>query len=704
MIGEAAQSTAEAPAAELRRLSTGDVAWLVAIPCALALVAALVLLGPLIASALSAMRPHTALLPDDRNRLAPEPRETAGYLIALGGAALLALAIAAAGRGWRRRPPPSIASSAVLVAQLSLVGFAIACLAFQHRAAWSTPFFTLRTLAVAVVLAAGIAIAAGAASTRLACWRTRETAAERWLVLAVAATLAALWLLPAINTERSIAWSLLQYDTAFPFDETFAVLNGLTPLVSFNAQYASLLPYAIALSLLAFGKTLLVFTIAMCALGTLAMLAVYGVLRRAAGRALLALLLFVPFLATTLFDPYGFAAARFTAGMYFPMIPLRLGGAYLLAWALARHLGPERRTRAWPLFVLAGLVAVNNTDFGLVALAATIVALLVVDLGRPHRLAQLLASAAIGLAVAAAAVAALTLVRAHALPDVAAMSRYGRLYGLAGFSAAPIPAILGLPLVLYVTYAAAIGTAVVRAIDHAPNRVLTGMLAWSGVFGLGAASYWVARSGGALLPLVLSPWALSLALLALAVLETMASRGTRRPSLPGLAVLFALGLMICSIAQAPMPWRELQRLEGPPKGAEGLTAEWSAPPSQAPAIRRFFAATPAAGGRLVLRPGAPVALFATTGHRLADAYGVRDVVPFTGADSMHTLDDFEGALDVLRAAGGRTVLLQAERVATFSAALERRGFRIVTREGRSAEALVVQGLTKWVDTTRRPRS
>lgn len=694
--------------------STADTAWLAAVPCAAVLVAALILLGPSLAGALRLAAPQIVLLPGDRGALRPEPREAASYVIAIGGVCLLALTIAALRDGgfWlpaAMRLPSAMRPVGVLGAQLLLVAFVVACFIGQHSAAWTFSYFNTATLVAAAAFAVGVMLARRIASVRRE--PLRRSGAWNGLMLTVACVAAAVWLLPGVNTEDSITWSVFHYDTAFPFDETFAVLNGLTPLADFNAQYSSLLPYLIALPMLVFGKTLLVFTITMCALGVLAFVALYDVLRRAAGSATVALALFLPTLATSLFAPYRPPGVHFTAGAYFGMMPLRYAGPYALAWLLTRHL-EVRRSSMWLLFAFAGLVWLNNFDFGTAAFGATAAAVLVTSVRSRTDLVRVARSIVIGVLAAVALIAAVTLLRTGSLPDIGAASRYARLYGLAGYAATSIPGLLGLPLILYLTYAAAIGTAVVRAIDHASNRVLTGLLVWCGVFGLGTGSYYVARSISAILPFLFSAWALALALLALAVREAMRER-SGPPSLAALTVLFGLGLCACSIAQVPSPWRTIAGIRSPPPGSNLEPSLWSRPPSQDRVTRRFVASILERNGRFVARAGAPVALFQTTGHRIADAYGVVDVVPFTGVESMHTLAELEAVLDRLLDAGGDTVVLQAERAADLHDALERRGFRLLTAHGIRAtavndqdplvEALVVDGLTKWVDVTR-PRS
>jgi hypothetical protein len=698
----------ESPAPSEGR-SGAEAAWLAVLPCALAVLGAIILLATPLSGLLYPSAPPIVLLPEDPETLRPEPLEGTRYLMALALPLLLALATVALARLPRRRLDDRARSIAVVIAQVVALAFVAVCFAAQHEARWVIPYFSLATLAFAALFAAAVVLVLPRVQPRLRELRLGRSRA--WAVGLGAAALAAtvLWILPGVDSEESITWAVMHHDLAFHVDETFAVLNGLTPLADFNAQYASLFPYVIAISLLAFGKTVLVFTIVVCALSVLALVAIYGVLRRAARSSLVALALFVPLLATTLFNPEGAWYARFTPGTYFPMFPFRYGGPYLLAWLLARHLERLGHSRAWPLFVASGLVILNNFEFGMAAFGATLAALLTTSVVyRRAQLLRLAGAVAAGLAVALAAVSVLTLLRAGSLPDLVTMSRFSRLYAVAGYSVAPLPGILGLPLVIFLTYVAAVGTAVARRIDGAPNRVLTGMLAWTGVFGLGTASYYVARSNGSLMPMMFSAWALALALLTLVVLEALRAGRVRQPGLPALAALFGLGLAICSIFQFPYPWTEISRLQTPPPQVTPAPTTWAQPPTREPQVRRFLASTPEPGGRFVVRRGAPIALFVTTGHRIADAYGVVDVVPFTGPESMHTLSEFERALDALRDAGGDTVLLQWQRVVNLHRALERRGFRLLTHAGvRSApleargalppDATVVEELTKWVD-------
>ncbi len=690
----------------------GAAAWLALIPCALLVLLAVVVLGPPLSRVLYPTRLPFRFLPADPETVTPEPLESTRYLLSLTAPALLVAAVLAL---VHRRVSLSTRMAALVRggAQIAAALFLVACVIGQHRPKWGSAYFTAATLLVAALVAIVLVLVARSASLRgfVARWTT-DTRVRRAVLLTIAALLTALWTTPALNTERSIASAINFHDAAFHLDETFAVINGLTPLKSFTAQYASLLPFLLAGSLLAFGKTYLVFTIGACTMTIVSLLSIYGVLRRAAESALLGLLLFLPFMATSLFNVFGDSVTRFTFGTYFPMFPFRYGVPYMAAWLLAWQL--QRRARVtWPVFLAGGLALLNNFEFGFVAVAATCAAALWTSPSYTGRaLLRLAVEAVVGLGAAIFLYSALTVLREGSPPDFASAIQFARLYGTAGYSVAPMPGVVGLPLVIFTTYLAAIAVATVRALERAPNRVLTGMLVWSGVFGLGTGSYYVARSNVLLMPATFSAWSLALALLTVVTLQALAASTVRRPSIAMLAALFGMGIAVCSVAQAPLPWAQLQRLHHHPAGlaAEPASNPLIAPitPSRDPRVRRFVSSLAEGPDRFVVRRGAPIALFATAGHRIADAYDVADVVPYTGPESIHTVEELERSFEALRSAGGNTALVEPDRMLLIREGLRRHGFAALTHHGLRrrwpGEAVdwhglvVVGGLTKWVDT------
>jgi hypothetical protein len=694
--GQGGAATLARPQARRQVASAfAQAAWISAIPCTLVVAAAIALLAEPLGTVLSPGS-HFVFLLGARPFVHPEPTEHASYLLALVGPLLWAAAIASSPR-WRARVPSDLAGWAILTTELLAAAVVVVCLIRQNTLQYgliytegqgggilTVHYFKPATIVAAAALAAMAPFVVRGIDARRVAGLLRETRARRVGIALAAIAVTAIWVLPALQTDRSVgaAQTDVLYHLGFTFDETFAVLNGRTPLVDFTAQYSNLWPYLTALSLLLFGKTLLAFTITLSALTGLALLAVFSVLRRTVRSSLAALLLYLPFLASSLFILGGTSANRSTVGSYFGNFPLRYVGPYLLAWITARQLERRSPVGLLALFLAAGVVLLNNADFGVPALAASIAALAwTMPIFTVRRAIRLMLVVAIGLAGALALVSLLTLVQAGALPQLERLVAFARVYSVGGYAMMPLPGIIGLHLLVYLTYAVAIGVATVRALRGASNRVLTGMLAWTGVFGLASAGYYVGRSHPVSLITTFSVWSLALALLLVVVIPLLRVERSPQTILPATLVMFGFGLVACSLAQLPLPWTQLQRLNAPFSVTEQVPfAEPLVPPRSA-ATRRFVTSLADGPSRFVERPGAPVAIMLTTGHRIADAYGVVNVSPYTGAESLHTLDEVDSVIDALRSAGGNTMILPLRVSLGVEEALERRGFRIVTRHG-----------------------
>ncbi|HMJ03419.1 MAG TPA: hypothetical protein VK506_10785 [Conexibacter sp.] len=692
-----------------QRLSHHDLetaAWLCALPCAIVTIAAVVLLGPLLGELIGGGAERYAPVPDYRGAFRPEPTEHARYLIALGGPLLYVGALLSAPR-WLARVPSRAAGLAASATQVLLAAALIACVIAQYRTTYgelyttrltlTVRYFTPATLVAAAAIAAALVIAIRRTELRArAVALLRDTRMRRIGAGAAAVAMTAVWMLQAVHSDHSIGMSPYDvwFHAEFTLDEAFAILNSRTPLVDFTAQYGSLLPYITALAMRAFGEDVLTYTIAMSALSGLALLAIYGVLRRVTQSALAALLLYLPFLATSLFIVQGTPASHSTVGNYFSAFPTRYAGPFLLAWLTARRLERSGRgTSLWLLFTVGGLVLLNNADFGVPALGASIAAVLwgTGDLSR-RGMRQLAVGLAAGLATAFVLVSALTLARADSLPELNRLVDLAGVFTVGGFGMLPIAAVVGLHLVLYATYVAAIAVATVRALRSASNRVLTGMLAWSGIFGLGSASYFIGRSHPYSLKFGFSTWALAIALLTVVALRAVAARPTRRPAIATVIVLIGFGVTACSLAQVPLPWSQIERLNAPfVPSAEMPNPNPLVPPND-PDTRTFVASLADGPSRFVVKDGAPVAILIMTGHRVADAYDVVNVSPYTGLRSMPTIERVDAVVDALRAAGGNTVILPNPLPTSFLRLLAARGFEVATDDG----------LQPWVPGKTRP--
>jgi hypothetical protein len=626
--------------AGVRRPEPWELAWIAALPCALLALVALVLLGPPLGHLL--LMPRRGVLWPTIEAL-PQPEQHGRFLVGLIGPLLLAAVVLAQPR-LRLALRPAMIRRWVLASQLALLALLLASFAATNNVVLSADFlgwphrayFSWATLLVALLLAP-VALAALRHHGELTGWfarAARETPARRLVGAALAALYTAVWLTTAINLDSSIGNTIeaVSGHILWTMDEPFALLNGLTPLVDFRAQYGQVWAYVAAVPMALFGATIGTYTFVMAAGSGLAAFAVYAIFRRLVRSSIVALALYAPFLATAWFTIVGPFSDRFGPQNVYILWPIRFAGPVLLTWLTARHLDGAAPRRAWIVFAVAGLVAVNNPDFGLAAGLATFVALALITRRDRRGVARLAGEAAAGGAAGVALFALLTLVRSGSLPHVGLLFEYSRLYAIDGWEQLPMPE-LGLYLPLFLTFVAALIVALVRLVRGASDTLLTGLLAWIGVFGTAGSVYYAGRAFSMTLFVFFAPWAFAVVLLLLVVVPALAARAWRRPTLPELAVLFAFGLVVCSLPQTPAPWTQIARIRDrtPQPVFRQLEAE------------RLVAAT--------ARRGEKVGILTALSHRVAYDTGVVNVSPFASIESIATHEQLRDAIAVFRREG-----------------------------------------------------
>ncbi|HEV7774083.1 MAG TPA: hypothetical protein VGO48_12440 [Conexibacter sp.] len=605
-----------------RVLAPTEVAWIVAVPCALVALAAILALGPALGHAL--FRPVPAgdgLWPPGWRGAEgkPEPVELGRYLVAAAAPPLAAVLVLVLARRQPMLPTPLI-RPLVLASQVLATAFVAFAFLGQHEVVFAdrplpSTFGVGTLLAAAGLLLAALAVLRRRDVAERLARLVRETPGRRRLGVALALAVSVSCLLQGLFVDGAAEDRAV---FAFTVNDAFAVLDGRTPLVDYHLLYAKLLPYPAALAMAIFGDSALVYGLLMLLLSALALLAVYAIFRRILSSSLLALGLFVPFLAL---GDIG------NSMLLTAMWPMRYGGAYLMAWLVARNVD-HGRGRVWPLFAVGAVVAVNETEFGVAALVASLVALVCARPPRSRRAALSFAlDAAGGVVAGLALVTLLTLLRAGSLPDPTLLDEWPRIFTTLGWFSMPMPAV-SLHLALYVTFAACLLVAAVRLARADEDRLLTSMLAWSGVFGLLAGSYYTGRSDDLKLVSMFSAWAFALALLTVVAARGLAVQGWRRPSLPQLLVLFGFALAISSVVRLPPPQRELSRMLNEPPATYRPAAELF--------IDRFT------------RPHEKVAILAPMGHRFAYDLGLENVFPYPTPELLVTRWQLQTTLDVVR--------------------------------------------------------
>jgi hypothetical protein len=640
-----------------------DFAWLVAVPAAALTIVAVLVLGAPIGHAVFKVE-TLQFWPSTLVAVYPKPAEEARFLIALGGAVLVPLAVLWAAR----RPLPRLpfARSGVLIAQSAfVVVLVLATLTQQYGVAkLGIGYFTWPTIVVALLIGVGCVTALSwqPLFVRARTLLESNSGIVLWAAVGIAFVATVIWILPAIELDRTIAHANggTTEDLVFTFDEGLTVLNGHYPLVNYVTQYGALWPYVIALPLQAANGSLGAFTCCMAAITVVSIVAMYDVIRRLARSAVGALLLFLPFMATSFFLLLGNPVKRYSFADYFGVFPLRYAGPFLVAFLLARHLSGRRPRGAVWVFVMAGLALLNNGDFGVPCLGATVIALVAgADGPRTRDWAKTLAvEGAAGLVASYVLVSILTLATAGALPNPTLLFKYAHLFALAGYYMLPTPW-FGFWVVIYLTFAAALVVAATMAVKRSTDNVAVGMLAWIGIFGLGIGSYYMGRSHPQVLVAMFSTWSLAIAFLVCVTVRSAAS--SRRRLGPAQVALFVgLGLTVCSLAQFPAPWQSIERL-GRSAPVEILQ----------PADETAFVAANS-------KPGEKVVLLTSLGQRASREAGVDDVMPYSGILSMPTKQQLTETLTRLREEGGNSVYLrETEAWPEIIPALERKGFRVV---------------------------
>jgi hypothetical protein len=664
--------------------SAEDLAWLAVAGGAVVLAAAFAWLAPPLSDLYPA--PTHDLFPVWRTLIDPEPLEDVRSMLALVSPVLLAGVVLALGTSRPSRP----ALDPFLIS-LQIVGVVLLVIAVleQPRGGPLLPHDYFDRYLVSVPnLIAGVAIGLllAAAALRPPSWRllgsVREAlgggSAWRWVALALAILVTAIWLLPAVNTDGTATRAGLLAPGHFPVqgDDYFAVVNGRTPLVDYISQYANLLPLVLEPVLKAAGPSITSLSISMCMLSGIAMVAIYGAFAQVTRSLWSALALYVPWVALSLFPWNDSGTFREFNGVYYGVMPSRYLGPFLLALFCAISLR-TRRIPTYALFLFAGLVLLNNYEFGIGALLALIAAVTAgwdraVPLRR--RMLDLILKGGAGLITAIALVCAITLVRTGELPDPALLTYYNRLFLRDSYGLQPMSS-LGLHWALYATYAAALLIAAVRYVRDEPDRVLTGMLAFSAIFGLVTGMYFVGRSSQFQLILLFPAWGLSLALVAWTTAHSLRSAASdrtrlRRLILPATAALIGFGVMISAIDRLPQPQRQIDRLR------DGGT-----PANLAPIEREV---------ELWTHPGENILLIATApDHLVAHRAGVVNVSPLNGVTSLFSPAEADRSLDQLEDSGGKVVIEGTSALSPigfafgipeFAIILRQRGYALVSEE------------------------
>jgi hypothetical protein len=569
----------------------------------------------------------------------PEPREEIGYVTAI----VLPIAALWLVRIWRPRRIYRRFRRRWQVGLMRWIfaGVILGVLFYQEFRV--EPYFgggwLLATLAISIVLAI---MPAPIAWTDWFPWLLQA----RWLRKAAtpaALLTTAIFLLPTLYraTQPDIPKAYGSH-AAIQMGEFAAAVEGRTALVDFFPQYQNLLPYLFVPAFHVVRLSIGSFSVAMAVLSFLALASIYRVFSVLTNSSASAFAFYLPFLSVSmmpLIDAGKFADVdaslhqQLNTFNYYAVGPLRYFGPYLLAGILGWCLCQPTWRRAFVLFFIAGFVAINNLDFGLPALAAALVAVLLAGEQHPwpsrRTLFRAVTAAAPAIALSVMTFAFFTRFRSGSWPHWWMATLFQRAFAVNGFGMLPMP-ICGLHWVIYLTFIAAISRGL---FDRHVTPLHRGMLLYSGIFGLGALMYFVGRSHHGVLITIFSAWAFAFSILIMnANLDKRFGFAARRPLPAALRLLAILGLLSClaQVRHAACPWNQVHRLQ-----VTGGNL-WNQPAAMINFIRAQS------------RPGERMIIACPYGHLIALEAGVTNVFPFSEAFSLilrSQLDQVLAAMD-----------------------------------------------------------
>ena len=548
--------------------------WLFVLPLAALLYAVLAWLLPqLVREALPGYGADL-FLADAAQALLPEPREQAGYLLAITLVPLVFTGLALLLKrklSWCLETfSPKVIAVWALVAQL-LVLLCAGLMWAAHMAERKPCFTSLQLIAAGLLACMAVYLLSSRGATRSLL--AADEAGERmpFILYAIAAEALCFWLLlPSIFTDANISESLVNVRAHIPFivDEFSAVLNGRVILVDYFPQYQKLLSYFMVPYFAVFGTGTLSFTIGMGVLSMLGLMSVYFTFQLAVRRKLLAFLIFVGFLGSCAVASNRRLAELFYMFNYYPMSPVRYLAPWIGGLLLAFYLRVPSARKLWLLAGFCGLAALSNPDFGIPVLVGAFVALC---LGRGGALFASFGK--IKKAFAAFAVSAVSAVMLFSLgtrllggqwPRFAEMFMYQKIFAATGFMQLPMPE-AGLHWLLFFTFMAGIAAAVSGALCGGDEEedIIGPLLMFGCVAACGMGMYYVGRSHLYVLPALFPAWYFVLALLLLKAAsfrDGTSVLGRLAALLPVWLIVFHMLVLGTLLPSFPSPFSQIKRL------------------------------------------------------------------------------------------------------------------------------------------------
>lgn len=463
----------------------------------------------------------------------------------------------------------------------------------------------------------------------LHCTKYRRLVIEKyleWFIYLIIIAYILVRLLPSIGFSYD-------FHRAVYMGEFSAILYGHTTLVDFFPQYQNLLAYLLSPVFYTFGFSYATFSLTMTLLAFIGIMLMVQVFRIVTDRNFLnTSLLVIPFISVIFFPIAVFDDGILLNTFTFAVI----GSVRYLGWMIITYLVCKTLQRGFSynrifvLFTIGGLVAINNADFGIPSLVGSLAAVLLT--AEQTLLPSLKTSLKTGIIFCVSVLIAVSLFigftyfRSGELPDITSALAYQRMFAYYGFGMYPMPR-WGLQWLIYITFMAAIFVAVYKKLNHdkspltSQERIIIGLLIFSGVSGCGIAMYYVGRSLEKVMVAIFTAWSFSLLLLIWEQFNDWKNNWSYFSQqdrliryIPTIILLFSYCSFVGNILTTPSPFIQIPRIISSNDGSYQQTIENSA---------IFIKSN--------THPGEKVTIIHNLGHEVADAAQVFNIFPYARA-------------------------------------------------------------------------
>ncbi len=405
--------------------------------------------------------------------------------------------------------------------------------------------------------------------------------------------------------------------------------DGLTPLSDYFPQYNSILPLASLPWFHFFGISIFTFSLLMGILSGILLVIPFIGIWAISRNIWISFIVFLSIVGLTTTPIHPDTSLVENSISYYPIMPIRYFFGIIIFLLLSLNRSGSAYLK-WSALIVGAIATINNLDFGFPAFFAAMAAISISAAGSiKEKLSSLVRTGASTLAALFLVIfcyGMFCVLRSGSWPHWELIGDFQRAFAISGFYMLPMPR-LGLQWALYLTFMTSVICGILGCLSRdTALRHSASICVYSGIYGLGCATYYVGRSHVDVLPAIFLAWVISAGCLlcwTFQLLKSYDNSGIR--SRPFLAMtlspvfLFPLFLGIWALDHLSNPISQLSRICTSSIVVDDYQSSMS---SKISYVRRMSPA------------GSTVAIVDVASHYIAVRAGVLNCFPFAGVGSL----------------------------------------------------------------------